>query len=285
MIKPTYNLPSRPTLTDNHLVQLYVEACCEERDQVLKDGDCFTCLWDGWTDVSHNSIYALMLLHNYNCSESIDVINVSNEGHTATNMVKIVSDIFTQSAVKSMLSIKCLVTDSPSVMIKFRRKMTQSFAHMIALPCALHVANTLCKDVCKIEVIKGIVKTNCKLVNFFTSSHMWFARANEWAKENQEKKYSFQTLCESRWYSMTKVCLCITYYKQFLEEAAELSGTAEEYPKIKDEVLECINGCHFVNNKKVIEIISPIADLIGNLEKALTNICDIVLQFLKLHIC
>ena len=150
-----------------------------------------------------------------------------------------------------MLSITCLVTDSPSVMIKFRREMIRSNTHMIALPCALHVANTLCKDVCKIEAIQGIVKINCKLVNFFTSSHIWFARANDWAKRNREKKYAFQTLCESRWYSMTKVCLSISYYKLFLEEAAELSGTTEDYPKIKDEVLLCINDRHFVDNKEL----------------------------------
>ena len=55
MLKFSYNLPSRTTLTDNHLVQLYVEAC-NERDVALKEASCCTCLWDGWTKVSHQSI-------------------------------------------------------------------------------------------------------------------------------------------------------------------------------------------------------------------------------------
>lgn len=80
---------------------------------------------------------------------------------------------------------------------------------------------------------------------------------------------------------MAKVCLSITYYKPFLVEAANLSGTAEEYPKIKDEILVCINDRHFINNKEVIEIISPVADLICHLEKALTNICFIGVAIYK----
>lgn len=284
MIKPTYVLPSRTTLTDNHLVQLYTIACVE-RDSVLKEGDCFTCLWDGWTDVSHNSIYALMLLHNHESSELLDVINVSKERHTATNMVTMVRDIFDQCAVEDMMSIKCLVTDSPSVMIKFRREMIQEYPHLIGLPCALHVANTLCKDVCRVPKVAKIVKVNCKLVNFFTASHLWFAKANDWAKANNEHKYAFQSLCETRWYSMTKVCLSIQYYKAFLEDVQLLSGTVEEYPQIRRDVLECINDRHFVDNKEVVEVISPIADLIGQLEKARTTVADIVVEFVKLHIC
>jgi hypothetical protein len=55
--------------------------------------------------VSHNPIYALMLLHNYDCSELIDVVNISKERHTASNMVQIVIDIFTQSALKTLCQL------------------------------------------------------------------------------------------------------------------------------------------------------------------------------------
>jgi len=72
MLKVSYKLPSRPTITDNHLVQLYVEAC-RERDEVLKEVSCCTLLWDGWTDVSHQSIYALMVLHQES-SELLDIV-------------------------------------------------------------------------------------------------------------------------------------------------------------------------------------------------------------------
>jgi len=150
--------------------------------------------------------------------------------------------------------------------------MAEENNHMLTLPCALHVANTLCKDICKINRIKSIVK-NCALVNYFVSSHVWFALANEWAAK-RDKKYSFQSLVETRWYSMVKVCLSIGYYKAFLKDAVTKCGTREELPQIREEILQNITDRHFVDN----------GDLIGELEKFSTNLADIILQFLKLHL-
>ena len=62
MLKHSYKIPCRSTLTDNYLVQLYVEAC-RVRDEALQKVSCCTLLWDGWTDVSHQPIYALMVVH------------------------------------------------------------------------------------------------------------------------------------------------------------------------------------------------------------------------------
>ena len=70
-------IASQTTLTDNHLVQLYIETMCDH-DDALKSLNCCTLLWDGWSDVSHHSIYAFMLLHDYDQSEILDLTNVSN---------------------------------------------------------------------------------------------------------------------------------------------------------------------------------------------------------------
>jgi hypothetical protein len=126
---------------------------------------------------------------------------------------------------------------------------------------------------------REIVKGNCAVVNFFTTSHIWFA-----ASLNQKNKYSFQSLCESRWYSMAKVCLSITYYQPFLLNAAEVNGNDEEHPRISFDVTKYITDHHFVNNNKLVKIIKPIADLIGQLEKATTNIAKIMIEFIKLHL-
>ena len=120
-------------------------------------------------------------------------------------MLTFAIDIFNKSALKDqMLTVKCLTTDSPRVMLKFLRIMAEYYSHMLTLPCALHVANTFCKDVCKIDRVQRIVRNNCAVVNFFVASHVWFTLANEWAQQ-KTKKYSFHSLCESRWYSMAKV--------------------------------------------------------------------------------
>jgi len=170
-LKVSYKLPSRPTITDNHLVQLYVEAC-RERDEVLEDVFCCTLLWDGWTDVSHQSIYALMVLLQES-SELLDIVIFSKDRHTAENMLTMAIDILQQSSLRDrMLSIKGVTTDSPNVTIKGRRRIAEKYNHMITLPCAWHVANTFCKDICKIYRVKSIVKRNCAVVNFFVASHV-----------------------------------------------------------------------------------------------------------------
>jgi len=49
-------------------------------------------------------------------------------------MLTLAIDILQQSALKNrMLSVKCVTTDSPSVMIKFRRRMAEHYNHMLTL--------------------------------------------------------------------------------------------------------------------------------------------------------
>ena len=174
-------------------------------------------------------------------SELLDIINFSRDRHTAENMLTLAIDILQQSVLKNrMSSVKCVTTDSPSAMIKYRRRMAEDYNHMLTLPCALHVANTLCKDICKINRIKCVIRRNCAVVNFFVASHLWFALANEWA---EQRKYSFQSLCEFRWHSMTKVCLSICYYKDSLRDASSKCGTMEECPPIRNEVFQRPSFC------------------------------------------
>ena len=101
MLKHSYKLPCRSTLTDNHLVQLYLEAC-RERNEALKEVSCCTHLWDGWTDVSNQFINTLMVLHQES-SELLDVVNFSRDRHTAENMLTVAIDILKQSFLKDRI--------------------------------------------------------------------------------------------------------------------------------------------------------------------------------------
>ena len=62
--------------------------------------------------------------------------------------------------------------DSPSTMTTFCCLLNERHKHIISLPCALHALNLLAKDLCKFEDAVPIVKSNCMLVNFCTSSHV-----------------------------------------------------------------------------------------------------------------
>ena len=123
-------------------------------------------------------------------------------------------------------------------MLKYRHLLSEEYSHIVPLPCALHVANLLTKDICRLEGMTDIVKGNCKMMNFFMKSNKWFHASQEWAKKNKNNKYSFQSLCETHWYSMCKVSMSIAYYQAFLEYSASVQGTLDKYPKIHSPALQ-----------------------------------------------
>ena len=162
--------------------------------------------------------------------------------------------------------MKCCCTDSPSTMIKFCRLLNERHKHIIILPCALHALDLLAKDQCKFEDAMPIVKSNCMIVNFFTSSHVWFHSSKEWVKKNGTNgkcKYSLDSLCETQWYSMTQVCLGVDAYECFFFQSKENARTDENHCSIKATVLQAINKHHFANNADLLHTLKPIVDIIG----------------------
>ena len=158
--------------------------------------------------------------------------------------------------------IKCVIADSPIPMLNYRHLLSEDYSHIVPLLWALHVANQLTKDICKLEGLTDIVKGNCKIMNFFTKSHKWFHSSQEWAKKNKNNMYSFQSLCETDWYTMCKVCMSIAYYPAFLKHAADVQGTLDKYPKVPSPVM-LLNAEHFMRNDYMLELVTPVADLIG----------------------
>ena len=118
----------------------------------------------GWTDVSNN----LMLLHSMNRSEIVEIVNVSNECHQSDFLLKITKEILAQCPV-NMNAIKRVVTDSPTPMLKCRHLLSKEYSHIVLLPCTLHVANLLTKDICRLEGLMDIVKGNIHKVTQMVS--------------------------------------------------------------------------------------------------------------------
>ena len=78
--------------------------------------------------------------------------------------------------------------------------------------------------------------------------------------------------------------MSIAYYQAFLEHAAKVQGTLDKYPKIPGPVMQFLNVEHFMMNDYMLELVTLVADLIGYLEKAETNLANIAVQFLTLQV-
>ena len=267
-IKPNWIVPSPTTFMDKYLVQLFATVL-ENHNLKHKEAEVMTLLLDGWTEISSNSIYALIPLFGYSESDILEMLDFSSERHAAENFLLDVSNIVNSSCINWTQSKYCC-TDSPSTMIIFDCLLHERQTHIMVLPCTLHVLNLLAKDLCKLEDAIPIVKSNCMVVNFFfTSSHAWFHSSKEWVKKNGTNgkcKNRLDSLCKTWWYSMTKVCLGVDAYECYCIQSKENAGTYENHPSIKVTGLQAISNCHFVNNADLLQALKPITDAIGLLE-------------------
>ena len=73
-IKPNWFVPSPTTFMDKYLVQLFATAL-ENCDLKLKEEEVMTLLLDGWTDVSSNSMYGLILFFGYSESDFLEILD------------------------------------------------------------------------------------------------------------------------------------------------------------------------------------------------------------------
>jgi hypothetical protein len=68
-----------------------------------------------------------------------------------------------------------------------------------------------------------------------------------------------------------------------LKDAKTKHGTQDIYPTIQAETVYVINNNLFCSTEDIIQVLKPIGDCIGHLEKAKTNFADIHLQMIELH--
>ena len=82
---------------DKYLVQLLATAL-ENCNLKLKEV-VMTLLLDGWTDVSSNSIYEMILLFGYSESDILEIFDFSAERHTVENLSLEVSNIMSSICI------------------------------------------------------------------------------------------------------------------------------------------------------------------------------------------
>ncbi|MBW0495564.1 hypothetical protein O181_035279 [Austropuccinia psidii MF-1] len=127
---------------------------------------------DGWTNVSGCSLYALLLLKGQHIKQFIDILDLNLKFHTSENLYEAVKNCFHGKQI-SFRNISAVVTDSPSVMIKFQKLLTNDNPHIVRTHCVLNSFNLIEKHFNSHPEMTSIVKGNktltlalniCKLV-------------------------------------------------------------------------------------------------------------------------
>ncbi|CAG8435299.1 4131_t:CDS:2 [Scutellospora calospora] len=96
-------------------------------------------------------------------------------------------------------------------------------------------------------------------------------------------RHSLTTFCETRWYSLAKVCLGVKAFENGFNKCIDLSKTSN-YPAIRIEIQNIITNCHhFANNDTLLKVLIPIIDAIGRLESRDATLADIFKKLLSIH--
>jgi len=112
-----YKLPCQKQIVDNFLPTVHATYELELIDNVKNEKNLMISL-DGWTDNGGNSIYAVLVQRGALVKHFIDILDLNCKRHTAENIYKALKDTLAKKTI-DMKNIHAVVTDSPSVMLKF----------------------------------------------------------------------------------------------------------------------------------------------------------------------
>jgi hypothetical protein len=124
--------------------------------------------------------------------------------------------------------------------------------------------------------MEQVVKGNKTLVNYFSTAGSWRKQLTTWQKENGIK-HGLQTLCDTKWYSMEKVCLGVHLHEVGFQKCLEqLCSPILDTPSMAQAVIEIINDQdHFTTNQTLVSLLIPVVHAIGILENAHSTLANI----------
>ncbi|RHZ75434.1 hypothetical protein Glove_213g29 [Diversispora epigaea] len=103
-LQPTYDSPSRRTLSGT-LLQSELARINVLTINKLEKGNNFTIALDGWTDPRGNSIWVFMLITSSKKEYLLKLEDLSNEHHTAQNLVNVITEVIEKVGINKFVTI------------------------------------------------------------------------------------------------------------------------------------------------------------------------------------
>lgn len=279
-LQPSYHPPSRDMLHSTIMTEVHTSHVVKIQRKMCNESNLTICL-DGWSDTAGASIYGFMVLKEEE-ETVLDIVDVSEHCHHPEFIRDETLSVLERSGINIKKAVIACVTDNPAVMLKSRQLLQEMHKNVVPIRCCLHAFNTIAHRIIKFPAVVNIVKNNTKLINFFTSSHIWTHTLHEWMKQENISHF-LTTFCQTRWYSLAMVCLGVATFKRGFLRCAQLSGNGK-YPKLRDDIRLLIERRHhFANNDNLVKILSPVVDAIGHLESSSATLADVFEQLIRVH--
>jgi len=119
------------------------------------------------------------------------------------------------------------------------------------------VFNLIAKHIISHPTMKEVVNGNKTLVNYFTTAGFWREHLHDWRIKNNIGR-GLSTLCETRWYSMAKLCLGVEEHEEGFKYCLDtLDNPLLDTPSMTKAVIEVIKDCdHFTSNLVLVKLVS-----------------------------
>jgi hypothetical protein len=162
-------------------------------------------------------------------------------------------------------------------MEKIKRDMHDKYPNMIPIRCCLHVLNLMIRDIASQN---DAMLTKCKtLVNFFKYGQ-WGYKAQLWGKEN--KVVRLTTFCETRWYSLAKVCKGVAAYEEFFKRYGKSKDTAPALDKDLQDIM--MDRQLYTDVANFVRVIDPFVSAIATLESDWSTCGDVLVEMLRIQV-
>lgn len=245
--------------------------------QVIAEHTNWTLTLDGWTDVSSNSIYAVMLMDG-TTQHYLGNLDFHQSRHTADNILASLEELLGER----VNYVKAIVTDSPAVMVKFRESYCKRNKGVVNLGCVLHVINLVCKDVIKLPTVLPTAQSLSRLVVFFSNSVYWRTVLENWGSENSVTKFLTKYV-ETRWYSFVSMCATAKSYTDGFKHCLHIYDSSDNVPEIPKDIQLIIRSDIFLKVSFLFNVLKPLVSAIAVLERRDAKLSEVWISFIKIH--
>jgi len=239
MLAPNYSIPSRKTVSNNLLLQVYNDTF-QKVSKDVQDASSVALTTDGWTSINNTSFIAITA-HFINsetklCSRLLGCINF-NEKHTATELSVFLKNVVREWKLENKVS--AVVTDNASN-IKAAIRQT-NWRHV---SCFAHVLNIGIQN--GLLQLQTVMKKIKDIVEYFKRSSSALLKLESVQKQTGVEHLKLIQECKTRWNSAYHMMSRILKIKESV-----LSTLA-----IMNNDLNCINNQEW-------ELIDSACNLLG----------------------
>lgn len=246
LLDPKYALPSKFTIKENIMKNLYFQAK-NKLKEVLHDINYVAITTDCWTSQATES-YLTATCQFINNNFELKTASLSTKqllkNHTAQNLADTLEDIFNDWNIGN--KVACIVTDNAQNMVKMCEILKKNH-----LPCYAHTLNLAVQENLKLDCIKHILNKCKNIVRFFKNSTHATGIFNEEQKNelHNDTTYPLKLVQEviTRWNSSLNMIRRIIKTKDPLNRTllkvkkAPAPLSAEEIV-ILSEIEECLDS-------------------------------------------